>query len=160
MHHRRIALTSLPLLQRQQQIWRLCRTHRGTRSRQCMQTTLFLPRRRRKVLREGENSPHQSNPFGTDWTWCYVVTHSAISQPHRCWNHTNREFKPWTNWWYGFSDGQNWLIALWFFVEDTAKTDAASNIRVTMGECLVWGQISDPNVNQDTIGKLWSRAFY
>ena len=40
------------------------------------------------------------------------------------------------------------------FVEDTAKTDAASDSRVTMGECLVWGQISDPNVNQDTIGKL------
>jgi hypothetical protein len=45
-------------------------------------------------------------------------------------------------------------MALRFLVEDTAKTDAASNSRVTMGEWLVWGQISDPNVNQDTIGKL------
>jgi hypothetical protein len=40
------------------------------------------------------------------------------------------------------------------FVEDTAKTDAGSNSRVTMGEYLVWDQISDPNINQDTIGKL------
>jgi hypothetical protein len=42
----------------------------------------FLPRRHRKVLGRGENSPHQSNLLGADWTWCYVVTHSAISQPH------------------------------------------------------------------------------
>jgi hypothetical protein len=40
------------------------------------------------------------------------------------------------------------------FVEDTAKTDAASNSRVTMGEWLVWGKNSDPNVNQDTSEKL------
>jgi hypothetical protein len=51
-------------------------------------------------------------------------------------------------------------MALQIFVEDTAKTDAASNSRVTMGEQLVWGQISDPNVNQDKVGKLSSRAFY
>ncbi len=30
-------------------------------------------------------------------------------------------------------------------MKDTAKTDAASNSRVTMGEWLVWGQISDPS---------------
>jgi hypothetical protein len=36
-------------------------------------------------------------------------------------------------------------MVLGFFVEDTAKTDAASNSRVTIEECLVWGQISDPN---------------
>ncbi len=40
------------------------------------------------------------------------------------------------------------------FVEDTAKTDATSDSRITMGEWLVWGRISDPNINQDTIGKL------
>ncbi len=90
-----------------------------------------------------------------------MSSHTAPSANHtRCRNHTNREFKPWTNWWYGFSTRRGWLMALWFFVEDTAKTDAASNSRVTTGERLVWGQISDPNVNQDTIGKLWSRAFY
>jgi hypothetical protein len=43
---------------------------------------LFLPRQRQKVLGGGENSPHQSNLFGADQTWCYVVTHSAISRPH------------------------------------------------------------------------------
>jgi hypothetical protein len=35
-----------------------------------------------------------------------------------------------------------------------AKTVAASYMKVTMGEWLVWGQISVPNVNQDTIRKL------
>ena len=55
----------------------------------------------------------------------------------------------------GLADG-----AVGFFVEDTAKTDAASDSRVTRGEKLVWGQISDPNINQDTVGKLSSRAFY
>jgi hypothetical protein len=42
-------------------------------------------------------------------------------------------------------------------VEDTAKTDAASDSTVTMGDWLVWGQILDPNTNQDTVGKLSSR---
>ncbi len=46
------------------------------------------------------------------------------------------------------------------FVEDTARTDAASNSRDMMGEWLVWGQISDQNVNQDTVEKLSSRAFH
>jgi hypothetical protein len=82
MHHQRIALTSLPLLQRQQPIWHLCHTRRNTRSRWCMQPMLFLPRWHRKLLGGGENSPHQSNLFGADRTWCYVVTHSPISQTH------------------------------------------------------------------------------
>jgi hypothetical protein len=38
-----------------------------------MQTMLFLPRRRQKVLGGGENSPHQSNLLGANWTWCYVI---------------------------------------------------------------------------------------
>jgi hypothetical protein len=33
----------------------------------------FLPQWCQKMLRGGENSPHQSNLFGTDRTWCYVV---------------------------------------------------------------------------------------
>jgi hypothetical protein len=33
----------------------------------------ILPQRRQKVLGGGENSPHQSNIFGADRTWCYVV---------------------------------------------------------------------------------------
>jgi hypothetical protein len=41
------------------------------------------------------------------------------------------------------------------FVRDTAT---ASNQRVTMGDWLVWGQIFDPNINQDTIRKLFLRA--
>ncbi len=44
--------------------------------------TAFLPQRRQKVPGGGENSPPQSNLFGADRTWCYVVTHSAISRPH------------------------------------------------------------------------------
>jgi hypothetical protein len=33
----------------------------------------FLPQQHQKVIRGGENSPHQSNLFGTNRTWCYVV---------------------------------------------------------------------------------------
>jgi hypothetical protein len=39
-------------------------------------------------------------------------------------------------------------------VEDISKTDAASNNRVRRAEKLVWGQISDPKVNQDIVRKL------
>ncbi len=39
----------------------------------------FLPRRCRKVLGGGENSPPQSNLLGADRTWCYVV----MTQSHQ-----------------------------------------------------------------------------
>jgi hypothetical protein len=39
----------------------------------------FLPRRQQKVIGGGENSPHQSNLFGANQTWCYVV----ITQRHQ-----------------------------------------------------------------------------
>jgi hypothetical protein len=45
------------------------------------------------------------------------------------------------------------------FARDTAKTDAACNSRITTGDRLVWGQYLEPNVNQDAVGKLSSRAF-
>jgi hypothetical protein len=45
-------------------------------------------------------------------------------------------------------------MALYFFVRETEKTDAASDQRLTMGDRLIWGDFLDPNVNQDTIGKL------
>jgi hypothetical protein len=34
---------------------------------------IFLPQRHRKVLGGGKNNPHQSNLFGADRTWYYVV---------------------------------------------------------------------------------------
>jgi hypothetical protein len=161
MHHQRITLTSSPLLQRQQPIWCLCPTRRDTTSRRCMRTMLFCHSGPKRCLEEVKIAP--TNPTFLELIGHGVTSsHTALSAGHtRHWNHTtNREnFKPWTNWWYGFSARRGWLMALWFFVEDTAKTDAASDSRVTMGERLVWGQISDPNVNQDTVGKLWSRAF-
>ncbi len=120
----------------------------------------FLPHRRRKVLGGGENRPHRSNLFEADWTWCYVVTYSAIRQPHPALKPYQQRVQTINKLMVWFSAGRDWLMALGFFVEDTAKTDAASNSRVTIGECLVWGQISCPSVNQDIIGKLRSRAFY
>jgi hypothetical protein len=152
MHHRHIALTSSPLLQRQQPIWHLCRTRCGTRSRRCMRMMHFCHGGAKRCLEEVKIAP--TNPTVLEPIGHGVrSSHTAPSANHtRHWNHTNREFKPWANLWYGFSTGQGWLMALWFFVEDTAKTDAASDSRVTIGEYLVWGQISDPNINQDTIG--------
>jgi hypothetical protein len=52
MHHQRIAQTSLPLLQRQQPIWRLCHTRRNTRSRLCMRTMLFCHGSAERCLEE------------------------------------------------------------------------------------------------------------
>jgi hypothetical protein len=46
------------------------------------------------------------------------------------------------------------LMMILLFFWWTAKTVAGSYMRVTMGEWLVWGQISNPNVNQDIIRKL------
>ncbi len=73
MHHQRIALTSLPLLQRQQLIWCLCRTHRYTRSRQCTHTMLFCHNGAKRCSEEAKIAPPQSNLLGVDQTWCYVV---------------------------------------------------------------------------------------
>ncbi len=159
MHHWRIALTSLPLLQRQQPIWHLCRTRHNTRSRRCMRTMLFLPRRRRKVLGGSEKSP--TNPtflvpigHGVMSSW-----HNAISQPHPAHKtiQTESSTHEQIDGMVSVPSGVGWWR--WKFCKGHRKTDAASNGRVTMGDWLVWGQCLDPNVNQDTIGKLWSRTF-
>jgi hypothetical protein len=55
---------------------------------------------------------------------------------------------------YRYSIGMAKLMMILLIFWWKAKTVAGSYMRVTMGEWLVWGQISDPNVNQDTIGKL------
>jgi hypothetical protein len=160
MHHWCITLTSLPLLQMQRPIWCLRRTRRDTRPRRCTRAMLFCQGSAERCLEEVKIAP--PNPTFLETIGHGVMSsHTAPSADHtRHWNHTNREFKQWTNWWYGFSAGRGWLMAMWIVVKDIAKTDAASNSRVRRGEQLVWGQISDPNVNQHTVGKLWPRAFY
>jgi hypothetical protein len=47
------------------------------------------------------------------------------------------------------------LIYFWW----SAKTVAASYMRVTMGDLMVWALKLDPNLHQDTIRKISSRAF-
>ena len=47
----------------------------------------------------------------------------------------------WFQHWVGLTDGAV------IFMRDTAKTNAASNGRVTMRDWLVWGQVLDPNIN-------------
>ncbi len=79
MHHRRIALTSLSLLQRQQPIWRLCRTRHDTTSKRCMQTMFFCHGGTKRCLEEVKIAPPQSNRLGADRTWCYVV----MTQSHQ-----------------------------------------------------------------------------
>ncbi len=121
MHHRRIALTSSPLLQRQQPIWCLCRTHRNTTSRRCMETMLFCHGSAKRCLEKVKIAPINPTflaPIGHG----VMLSHTAPSANHtRRLKHTNREFKPWTNWRYGFSAGRGWLMALCIFVEDTAN---------------------------------------
>jgi hypothetical protein len=55
---------------------------------------------------------------------------------------------------YRYSIGAAKLMMILFFFWWTAKTVAGSYMRVTMGDWLVWDKFLDPNVNQDTIGKL------
>jgi hypothetical protein len=103
MHHQRIALTSSPLLQRQQLIWCLCRTLRNTTSRQCMRTMFFCHGGAERCLVEVKIAP--TNPtFLAPIGHGVMLSHTAPSANHtRRLNHTNREFKPWTNWRYSFS---------------------------------------------------------
>jgi hypothetical protein len=46
------------------------------------------------------------------------------------------------------------------FLVGMAKTIASSNASVLERKWIVWGQILDPNIDQDTVRKLSSTAFY
>jgi hypothetical protein len=46
------------------------------------------------------------------------------------------------------------------FLVGMAKTIASSDASVLEGKWMVWGQILDPNIHQDTVRKLCSTAFY
>ncbi len=61
MHHWRIALTSLPLLQRQWPIWCLCRIRHNIRSRRCMRTMLFCHSGTKRCLEEVKIAPTNPN---------------------------------------------------------------------------------------------------
>ncbi len=45
------------------------------------------------------------------------------------------------------------------FFGHAAKTKAGSNMRVVMGDLMVWAQKLDLSIHQNTNGKLTSRAF-
>ena len=46
------------------------------------------------------------------------------------------------------------------FFGHAAKTRAGSNMRVAMGDFMVWAQKLDLSIHQNTNGKPTSRAFY
>ncbi len=121
MHHQCIALTSSPLLQRQRPIWHLCHTHRNTRPRRCTRAMIFCHGSAKRCLKEVKIAPPNPTilePIGHG----VMSSHTAPSADDTWhWNHTNREFKPWTNWWYCFSTGRGWLMALWIVAEDISK---------------------------------------
>jgi hypothetical protein len=114
----------------------------------------FLPQRRQKVLGGGENSPHQSNLHGANQTRCYIVMTQCISQPHPVLepyeqrDQIMNKLMVWLQCQAGLPDGAV------NFCEGHRKNDTSNDGRVTMGNWLVWGQFLDPNVNQDTMGKL------
>ncbi len=43
-----------------------------------------------------------------------------------------------------------------FFLADGKTIEQLADMRVKMGDLLVWGQKLDPNLNQDTLGKTTS----
>ncbi len=117
----------------------------------------LLPQEHWKVLGGGENSPHQSNLLGADRTWSYVV----MTQHHQP-TTPGAETIPTDSSKHEQIDSAPGKVGWWrckFLWGTQKKTDAASNGRATMGDWLVWGQFLNPNVNQDTIGKLLWRAF-
>jgi hypothetical protein len=57
VHHQRIALTSSPLLRRQQPIWHLCRTRCDTRPRRCIRAMLFCHGGAKRCLEEVKIAP-------------------------------------------------------------------------------------------------------
>ncbi len=82
MHHQRIALISLPLLQRQRPIWRLCCTRRDTRSRRCTRTMLFWHGGAKRCLEGMKIAPPNPTflaPIGHGFMSSW---HNAISRPH------------------------------------------------------------------------------
>ncbi len=114
MHHQCIALTSSPLLQRQQPIWHLCCTCRELDLDGACRQCFFCHGSTKRCLEEVKIAPTNPTflePIGHGVT----LSHTAPSADHtRRWNHTNREFRPWTIWWYGFSTERSWLMALYF----------------------------------------------
>ncbi len=82
MHHRRITLTSLPLLQRQQPIWHLCLTRRNSRSRWCMQMMLFCHGGAKRCLEEVKIAPTYPTFLAPIGHGVMLSWHNSISQPH------------------------------------------------------------------------------
>ena len=80
MHHQCIALTSLPLLRRQQPIWHLCHTRRNTRPRPCTRAMLFCHGGAKRCLEEvkiAPPSPTILEPIGHG----VMSSHTAPCQP-------------------------------------------------------------------------------
>jgi hypothetical protein len=113
-----------------------------------------------KGLRGDENSPYQSNLLGTDLARCSVVmtqryqpttTGTEAIQTESS-NHEQIDgmvLAP---------GGVGWMRCKFLWVTQK-KLMLLAMAGSRLGDWLVWGQFFDPNVNQDTIGKLWSRAF-
>ncbi len=111
------------------------------------------------MLGGGENSSPQSNLLGADRTWrCVIMTQrhqptTPGTETIQTESSNHEQINGMVSALGGLADGAV------NFCEGHSKTDAASNQRVTMGDLLVWGQFLNPNVNQDTIGKLSLRVF-
>jgi hypothetical protein len=160
MHHQRIALNSLPLLQRQQPIWRLCRTRHNTRSRQCMRTMLFCHstvKRCTEEMKIAPTNPTISAPIrhGVMASW-----HIAISWPQPVLKPFEQRVQTMNKLIVWFQHQARWADGAVNFCEGRRKNWCCySNGNVAIGDWLVWGQFLDPNITQDTIGNLWSRVF-
>ncbi len=160
MCHRHIPLTSSLPPWRQRWIWRLCCTYRGARSKCCTRTMFFCrcSGRHQKVHRGGENSPPMQTSFcPLDMVLCRHDTAPSADHARR-WNHWIEKSKhKQINGMVSAPGGVGWWRCK-FFDWGSAKTDAASDSRGMMGDWLVRGLL-DPNVNQDIVGKLFSRGF-
>ncbi len=113
----------------------------------------------------GRKSPgHKSMLAPTLPQLCHVAMNSNQWQIHatigETINETIRMDGAHHQWINGIVTGmgqQHWWR--YFFFGHAAKTRAGSDMRVAMGDFMVWAQKLDLSVHQNTNGKLTSRAF-
>jgi hypothetical protein len=101
---------------------------------------VLLPRRRRKVLGGGANSPPCNLLRVIKITFGHGVMssgHSTISRPHPAMKQYEQRVHTMDQLWYHFSAGQGQLMTILIYFWWAAKTIAGSYMRVTMGKLMV-----------------------
>ena len=153
-------LSSLPPPWMQQPILRLCCIPHHARLKHYIRAMFYCGSSTKRCLEEVQiappmqPSPHQQNSLPT---WCHVVRTRPISQPHpvliryELMVHTMNELMVLFQHWVGSADDDSILLLV---------DHKNYSWQLQEGHLLVWDQRLDPNLDQDTLGKLTARAIH